>query len=407
MRSPSRLLLAAVLALAGPLVALPATTADAAVSCVGFQNQTGITNTQIKIANVSDISGPVPGLFTSAQQATKAYVAYFNSTRTICGRKLLLTSYDARTDATANNAAYKKACSTAFAAVGSMSAFDAGGASVAKACYLPDVRARSVSAARNGCGTCFGVDATRAGEGPNSVPDYFVAQKPEAVKKAAFLYINAGSGQQDSLTSMKVAQARGYQVVVNKGIDIADFNYGPYVDQLRSAGARIVHFTGAFQQSARLAQAMQDKAFTPDAFVVNNLAYTPSYASVGGAATNGSITAINFLPLNANQTELNLYRKWLQKVAPGAAPTATGLYAWSAAKLFVQKAAGLGNKLNRGALLSQLRSVNAWTGGGLHVPQQVGTKHVSPCTRLLYLKNGTWVSIGGTAYRCSGVSKVS
>ena len=57
-------------------------------SCDGFKNGPGITDSEIVIGNASDISGPVPGLFEAAQDATKAYVAYFNSTSDICGRKL-------------------------------------------------------------------------------------------------------------------------------------------------------------------------------------------------------------------------------------------------------------------------------------------------------------------------------
>ncbi|NHA00206.1 hypothetical protein G5V59_08905 [Nocardioides sp. W3-2-3] len=56
-------------------------------SCTGFKNQKGITDKTITLANISDISGPVPGIFESAQQATQAYVKYFNSTGSICGRK--------------------------------------------------------------------------------------------------------------------------------------------------------------------------------------------------------------------------------------------------------------------------------------------------------------------------------
>ena len=54
-----------------------ATGGTKAGNCDGFKNQTGITDDKIVISNASDISGPVPGLFESAQQATKAYVAYF------------------------------------------------------------------------------------------------------------------------------------------------------------------------------------------------------------------------------------------------------------------------------------------------------------------------------------------
>ncbi|WP_300601051.1 hypothetical protein, partial [uncultured Nocardioides sp.] len=65
-------------------------------SCDGFKNGPGITDTTITIGNSSDISGPVPGLFESAQDATKAFVAYFNKSNPdgICGRTLVLKNYD-------------------------------------------------------------------------------------------------------------------------------------------------------------------------------------------------------------------------------------------------------------------------------------------------------------------------
>ena len=70
-----------------------------AASCDGFKNGPGITDTTITIGNSSDISGPVPGLFESAQDATKAFVAYFNKSNPdgICGRTLVLKNYDSRT----------------------------------------------------------------------------------------------------------------------------------------------------------------------------------------------------------------------------------------------------------------------------------------------------------------------
>ncbi|MGN6782848.1 MAG: ABC transporter substrate-binding protein, partial [Marmoricola sp.] len=114
----------------------PAVAASGRGRCAGFRNQTGVTDSTVTIANVADINGPVPGIFESAQQAVKAYVAYFNATSTLCGRKLALQSLDSRTDAGADQTAYEKACHDAFAAVGSMSAFDSGGAATAQQCGL-------------------------------------------------------------------------------------------------------------------------------------------------------------------------------------------------------------------------------------------------------------------------------
>jgi ABC-type branched-subunit amino acid transport system substrate-binding protein len=114
----------------------------AQIDCTGFHNQPGISDSTITIANVADVSGPVPGIFTSAQQAVKAYAAYFNATSSLCGRKLKVLSLDSRTDAAGDQVAYAKACEDAFAAVGSMSAFDAGGAATAQGCGLPDLRSQ-------------------------------------------------------------------------------------------------------------------------------------------------------------------------------------------------------------------------------------------------------------------------
>ncbi|MCW2785771.1 MAG: hypothetical protein JWP74_2288, partial [Marmoricola sp.] len=141
-------------------------------SCAGFKNGPGMTNTTINIGNSSDLSGPVPGLFTAAQQATQAYVQYFNSTSSICGRKLVLNDMDSRTDAGADQASYQKMCDSDFASVGSMSAFDSGGAATAQGCGLPDIRSAAVTATRNACSTCFGAQATGPHEFSNEVPDY-------------------------------------------------------------------------------------------------------------------------------------------------------------------------------------------------------------------------------------------
>ena len=95
------------------------------------------------------------GSSSPSQDAVKAYVAYFNSTSDICGRKLKLVTYDSRTDAGADQQNYAKGCDETFAMVGSMSAFDSGGAATAQGCGLPDVRSAAVTRDRNACNTCF------------------------------------------------------------------------------------------------------------------------------------------------------------------------------------------------------------------------------------------------------------
>jgi ABC-type branched-subunit amino acid transport system substrate-binding protein len=386
--------------------AVGATRSTSVASCAGFKNRTGVTNRTIRIGNAADISGPVPGQFLSARQATLAYVRYFNATHSLCGRKLALSAYDTMTDTTANNTAYAAMCTKVFAAVGSISQFDDGGAKTTQACRLPDLRATSTTTARNACSTCFGVEASRSGEVATSV-HYLLATHPSASQKTAVLYLNVGVDAEKAIAQENAEEQSGMKVVYASPVDVADFNYSPYVQAMISRGVKIVQLVAGASQAARLAQAMMQGGLHPEVFQVDPIVYTPDFATLGGTSVDGAITAINFYPLTANQTELNLYRKWLHVVAPSSTPTEAGLYAWSAAKLFVTELRALGGKLSRATLIAKLRTVTGWTGGGLHAPMAVGTKHLSPCVRFLSLHNGKWVSVGGTSYRCSGITKIT
>jgi ABC-type branched-subunit amino acid transport system substrate-binding protein len=377
-------------------------------SCDGFKNSTGITDKTITIGNSSDISGPVPGLFEASQDAVKAYVAYFNASSDICGRKLALKTYDSRTDASADQQAYTKACDETFAMIGSMSAFDSGGASTAEGCGLPDLRSAGVTGDRQGCATCFGAQSTVATEFENAVPDYVLKNYPDAADHAAMLYINAGAAAENGKTQAAAMGKRGMHFDYVQGIDISEFNYAPYVQQMKDKGVKYVQMIASTDQFVRLAQAMQQQGFEPDVFMLDPTAYTRAYVENGGDAVEGTTLFVNFTPFEeaASNKEEQLYLSWLQQVKPGAEPSFFGLFSWSAARLFVQQATALGGKLSRPSLLSALEGVDNWTANGMHSPQHVGGRHTGECWRFIQLHNGRWQPVGGTKYTCNGTTSV-
>jgi ABC-type branched-subunit amino acid transport system substrate-binding protein len=384
-----------------------ATGGTKAGNCDGFKNQTGITDDKIVIANAADISGPVPGLFESAQQAVKAYVAYFNATSDICGRKLELLELDSRTDAGADQQAYARACESAFAAVGSMSAFDSGGAADADRCGLPDLRSANVSKERQACDSCFGVQSANPSTFQNAVPDHIIKNYPKAADNAAYVWINAGVGPLNAQNQARAMERRGMRFVYKRSIDVSEFNYAPYVQQMKDKGVEYVQFLGAYQQAVRLAQAMQQQGFKPDAFVLDPTGYDSRYVESGGSAVEGTKIFINiamFEEARSNR-EMALYQSWLQQVKPGATPTFFGVFSWSAARLFVEQAIALGGRLSRETLVDSVRRVDNWTSNGLHSPQHTGSKETGDCWRWIRLQQGRWVSEGPSRYTCSGVTK--
>lgn len=406
------ILLAAVLATTvGPAVdAGAASTSPSATSatsttasCAGFHNRVGITRRTITLANVADLSGPVPGLYRSAELAVRAYAAYFNASHSICGRKLRVLGLDAKTDAGADRAAYATACARAFAAVGSIATYDEGGASTAQHCGLPDLRSRSFSAARYACSTCFAIRVEQPNAFANAVPDFFVSHHHAASQAAGFLYLNAGSWARRARVMQKAEELRGMHFLYSSGIDVAEFNYGSYVEQMKSRSVKLVQFVGPYQAAVRLAQAMQQNSFTPEVYLRDDDSYTPAYARFG-SAVNGTYVFVDFTPFETvpSNIEFHRYRHWLHVVAPGEAPTPAGLFAWSAARLFTQKALALGGRLTRSHLVAAIRGVHRWTDAGLHARQDVGGKTNGNCWRFLRLASGVWSPLGGTSYLCTG-----
>lgn len=371
-------------------------------SCAGFKNQKGITDKAITIANIADISGPVPGIFESAQQATRAYFDYFNSQGTICGRKIELVNLDSRADAGADQQAYVKACDQAFAAVGSMSAFDSGGAATANACGLPDLRSVITSPERQDCKSCFAAYSIRTNLIPDAAAKWFAQKYPTAVKNAAFLYVNAGAAPVNTKSQAAgYEKGAGWKVTYLQGIDVAEFNFAPYVQQMKSKGVKIVSYTGPYQNSVKLQQAMQQQGFKPDAFFQDPTIYDKRYLEqAGSVAENTYIWAANDLFENKNNAEVQLYLSYLQQVKPGAVPNYYGLYAWSAARLFVEKAIALGGKLNRAALVQAVRSTTSWTGNGAHTAMNLGTANTPPCLKIAQYKGGRWQQVSSGTYLC-------
>lgn len=379
-----------------------ATGGTKAASCAGFANQTGITDDTITIANASDISGPVPGLFTSAQDAVQAYVAYFNATSDICGRKLKLLALDSKEDAGADQQAYATACAQAFAAVGSNSIFDSGGASTAENCKIPDIRSASLTDARNKCSVCLATQASKVNLIPAATLDYFLRTNKPATQHVAALYINAGGTPGIMKSYVAAVEKYGYKVDYVSGIDVTEFNYAPYVQQMKDKGIRYVSFLGADSQVVRMAQAMQQQNFTPDIFTAAQPQYGASFPKTGGTAVDGTYVSVSHRPFeNAPAgSETALYLQWLQQVKPGAEPSSAGVFAWSAARLFVQEAIALGGKLTRATLLEKVRAEHAWTSNDLHAAADIGRQIPSKCFVNLRLSGSTWKALDGGKYLC-------
>ncbi len=382
-----------------------------AASCDGFDgDQPGVSADKIVLANASDISGPVPGIFESSQQGMRAYLAFFNSTNPdgICGRKLEALLLDSRADAGADQQAYARACADSFAAVGSQSAFDSGGAGEAQKCGLPDLRAYSLSTDRTNCTTCYAAYAVRPGLVPNAMPQYWVDKEPDAVKSVGMIYINAGAAPENAEAFRAAWEKNGWDIKVFQGMDTSEFNYTPYVQQMKDAGVEFVNYTGPYQNTVKLQQAMQQAGFEPEIFMQDATIHDDRYVEQAGDLADGVyVYSQTALFDDYSIPEMELYRSWLAQIDPDATPNTYGVYAWSATRLFVELAVSLGGDLTRQTLLEALTKVEGWTSNGIHVPQNIAAKTTANCARIIQYTGGAWKKISPGEYMCGSMTDVS
>jgi ABC-type branched-subunit amino acid transport system substrate-binding protein len=385
-----------------------ATAGITAGSCAGFKNTTGISSSTITLANVADVSGPVSGLFAGVQDAMKAYVAYFNSSSSICGRKLAIEPLDSQTSSSGDQQAATTACGNSFAMVGSMGAFDDGGAATVTNCGIPDLRTASTEASRAASPVVYGAQSLNANYVPTAPADYYRSAFPGVATKAAFLYLDAGASSVNALNEIKGWEHEGFKFVYTAGIAVTALNYTSYVSSMQAAGVKYVQFVGAYQYAVKLAQAMQQQNFHAT-FVLDPVAYDPGFVTSGGSAVEGTHIWINSRLFEEASAipEMQTYISWLNRVRPGAAPNYFGMYAWSAGMLFVQKAVELGGKLTRQSLLAALSTVDNWTGNGMFGPQHVGQRVTGSCYGFITLHGGKWVREGPAPFSCGTVVKVA
>ena len=377
-------------------------------SCAGFKNGTGITNSTINLANVADVSGPVAGLFAGAQQAEKAFVAYFNSQYTICGRKLSLTLLDSETSEVGDQQATTTACGEAFAMVGSLGAFDGGGTAADTHCGIPDLRAAVTESVRLTSPDVFATQSLNAAYEPDAPPDYYKeAFGTDVIQHAAFVYLDAGAASFNGQQEIKSWTANGFKFVYTSGIPVTEINYTSYVAAMQAKGVKYVQYVGAYQEAVLLAKAMQSQGFTAK-LVFDPEVYDPGFVQSGGSAVNGAHVWINSATFEQASTnpEMQLYEKWLNITSPGKAPNYFGLFAWAAGELFATKALELGGQLTRASLITALKSVDNYTGNGLFGPQHVGARMTGGCYGFITLENGKWVREGPQPYSCQGLTHV-
>lgn len=350
----------------------------------------GVTDTEIHIATIQDISGPVPGLFLGNQQAMKAFEAYCNSLGGINGRKLVFDFLDS--GLVNSRAMFQQAC-TSFALVGEMVVFDGAESEPAQTCGIPDVAAATAS--------------TKHAIRPNVVqplplppntwnigPGRYIAKKyPSAISKAAMWYVNASTTLAASQRQVEGYKQIGFNWLINSQIGVVETGWQNLVDQMRQKDIQYVYVQSDVTNTVGMLNELKAQGIHVQVLDGGQAQYTPDLLSKGGAAAEGMYVTMTTVPFEeaSSTPELQIFLHWLDQVSPDATPTALGVFGWSAGLLFATAAKALGSNVTRQGLMDQLHSIHAWNGHGLHGESNPGSNAPSPCFMYLQVQHGKFV----------------
>ncbi len=375
----------------------------------GGATATGVTATTIDVGNIASISGVAPGLTQSAQQATEAWAAYVNSTGGICGRQVKVQPFDDGNDSGTNYADAQQACSSDFAMVGNASGFDDGSAQAVGACGIPTMAAEVSTAAAGNTADIFGASPGNAHYGALGPANYLKTTYPNAVTKAAMIYLNVSATQTQAAHETASYTSDGFHYVYNTSTTPTNANYAANVQAMQSAGAQYVTEYSDASSAERLLQAMQQASYAPQVVDWFSEEYSPQFAQQTAPESNGDLVLMSATAAYeeaGSNPGLQLMESWMNRVSGQGQwhQDIFAMLAWSAGLAFEQAAKEVGPDLTRAAVISKLQGITNWTGDGVTPPVNIGQKIPSKCFFYMKIENGAFQRVYPTApntYDCN------
>jgi ABC-type branched-subunit amino acid transport system substrate-binding protein len=358
----------------------------------GGATDVGVTATEIRVGNVSTLTGPVPGLFRGALVGTQAFAAYQNSLGGVHGRKLVVVSADDRLDDGANKSKHLELSNKVFAFVGSFSVNDAGGASELKRNGVPDI-GNALSTARSDLANNFSVQPLSHGWKTGPFNYYKTQVAPDVIKKVALFVADVPAARETAAWMRQVAESLGYVFVYTRNIGPTESNFTSDVVRMRQEGVKAVMFQGEAAMMAGLAKTMQDQGF--DVVLPNwgAAAYDQDFIDLAGAAgAEGTRLDSSFSLFlgedRATVPEVGLFLDWVKKIDPEIHPDLFTLYAWASARLFVQGLQAAGPAAKRSTLLAELSKIHTFDSNGILVNADPAAKKAGECFVVIGVHDG-------------------
>jgi ABC-type branched-subunit amino acid transport system substrate-binding protein len=376
----------------------------------GGATDVGVTANQILLGNVSDLSGPQPGLFQSAINGTNAYIAYINSLGGIYGRQLKIDVADSQTSCEGDRNGISQLIGKVFAFSGSASLNDQCGATVLGAHKtVPDAHL-AVTPQANALPNNYSV--TPIGSKVSNGPFKWGTDRfHDAVKHVGFLYANLPAVNNVASLSIHSAQTVGWNFVVHQSVSPTSTDFTAQIIQMRQRGVKLFYTLFDAQELAEFLRNANQQNFHPVIFAP--LAYDQTFfTQLGNTSLANGIYGFNgatlfFSKSDAHIPSVALFQKWYGAVSHNGPADSFGADAWAETELLVNAIAEAGPNLTRQKVLAALSKVHSYDANGFFGKSDPADKKAGNCFVPWQIRNGEYyrVGVGPNGLVCQGVPR--
>jgi ABC-type branched-subunit amino acid transport system substrate-binding protein len=357
--------------------------------CTRPSTAPGVTNDTITIGNVTTLTGPVPGFGETALAASRAYIAYRNSTGGVCGRKIVLKSSDDGFDNGRNRSAYQQLIPQVLGFAGGIGIADGGGAAVVEEAKVPSVGV-AVTRTMESVSTLFDINPPFSDVNALIGKDKFLFD--QGVRTASLVFVSSEAGRQEILDKQKPQiEAAGIKVVNVQEMPISTLSFDSTARAVANSKADYMLYLGAVGQSAQMARSMFDTGYKLK-FAEYLTSYGSNFIELAGPGAEGAVSWIRTLPNEEPNTtpEQAAFLKWFDQTAPNLRADTFAADAWAGSKAFFDALEALPEPISRAGLITKLKSMNPYDAGGLLGPIKLGSKQNNGCLVAMQVSGGKW-----------------
>ncbi len=404
----------------GGATTMPPTTTNNVCKTATLQStETGVTASTITVTVIADVNNSIrPGLFKGSWDGMKAWGDYINSQGGLACRKVVVKEGDAKLSPTDAANAVATACSDSIATVGTSALFlqdvsvmngckDKAGQSIG----LPDIAELQTEAAQQCSPVSFvalpiGYSCPYSGQGPRTEHvarteyDYYLNKFGASALHGVFVIPkDLPSTIAASMPLIRAENKMGITSDAEFGESgtALQTDYTQVVQAIKEHTSTYARSESDYKSTVLMRKEAQVQGVsTVKAWDCSLQCYDARLISEGGSAVEGQYVWLNFLPFedkgsNASLDNFLEYDK---------TPDAFGAQAFIAGEIFTQavndamKANGNNpNAITRPNLLTALRNMHSFDGGGMVPPIDVGRRIGSTCLVAMQVQNDKFVRV--------------